>query len=701
MLSKFARVNKYSLVIIILVLFLLPASRAHALGLSKAASKLGLVGYWPMNEGTGTKAGDFSGNDNTGTLTGTPTWVKGKLGSGLNFTGYSHYVQINDANSLDATSEVTLSAWINLSAYADGQPIISKANNYQIQATGGNVRIVWYDSGTTAYEISVTAPSANAWHHIVGVVSGDLPSALYIDGVLQSSTPAVLSLGVSRILTNDVFLGTGTGGGYIGSIDEARIYNRALSAAEIVALYKTGAATYKTASNTGLVSYWPMNDGAGTVAGDFSGNGNTGTMSGFASPNVATSGWIKGKLGKALMFDGSNDMISITDSTSLNLMSTTTTTFASWIYITAYPVSGDSYIHQIIGDENSTCSSVIWRIGSQGSATYNKRIGINFRDTTDHDTQNNTDLPLNTWTHIAVTTDGSNARFYINGVIDTTNAYTITPQSSSCAWNIGVALGPGGRYFQGAMDDLRLYNRTLSATQIAALAKVGAVTRRPPNNLGLVGYWSMNDGAGTVAGDFSGNRNDGTLTNMASPATSTSGWGSGKFGKSLNFDGTDDYVYGVDSSVMVGATAATVSAWMYLPSTPGSAASIIRKDGEFTPFQVRNAGPACPLTRICFIVWGPSLSDSGVDLTYLPTGRWFQITTTWTSGGTPKLYIDGVFASNYSTSITGTITNSVNPLVFGATESGTEPFTGKLDEIRMYNRALSEPEVWSLYNYGI
>src|SRR3990167_9085959 len=68
---------------------------------SAAVSNLGLVGYWSMNEGTGTVAGDASGNNNRGILTNGPTWVDGKRGKALNFDGVGDYVNAGSAASLD------------------------------------------------------------------------------------------------------------------------------------------------------------------------------------------------------------------------------------------------------------------------------------------------------------------------------------------------------------------------------------------------------------------------------------------------------------------------------------------------------------------------------------------------------------------------------------------------------------------------
>src|SRR3989338_235532 len=93
-------------------LFLIPEG-ADAAGLKKPPTNLGLVGYWSMDEGSGSYAGDSSGNKNTGTLTNGPTWVDGKRGKALNFDGVNDYVNLGSGDIM--SSNATLSLWFKMS----------------------------------------------------------------------------------------------------------------------------------------------------------------------------------------------------------------------------------------------------------------------------------------------------------------------------------------------------------------------------------------------------------------------------------------------------------------------------------------------------------------------------------------------------------------------------------------------------------
>ncbi|MFA5813978.1 MAG: hypothetical protein WC862_05735, partial [Patescibacteria group bacterium] len=88
----------------------------------------------------------------------------------------------------------------------------------------------------------------------------------------------------------------------------------------------------------------------------------------------------------------------------------------------------------------------------------------------------------------------------------------------------------------------------------------GAITIRPALNLGLVGYWAMDEGAGNKAYDQSGNWNTGTAS--GSPA-----WADGKLGKALSFDGTDDYVSIPSATYLQGNQNLTISLWFYYTNT--------------------------------------------------------------------------------------------------------------------------------------
>jgi hypothetical protein len=198
----------------------------------------GLVLALGFNEGSGTTAADASGNGHTGTI-GTASWSPaGRFGNALSFNGSSSMVTVNDSNSLDLTTGMTLEAWVNPSVVNSAwRDVIYKGNdNYFLEATSNNGSrpvagaIV---NGSYAEAYGSSALAVNTWTHLAETYDGSAVR-LYINGVLISSSPATGALATS---SNPLQIGGDTiyGQHFAGLIDEVRIYNRALSASEILA----------------------------------------------------------------------------------------------------------------------------------------------------------------------------------------------------------------------------------------------------------------------------------------------------------------------------------------------------------------------------------------------------------------------------------------------------------------------------------
>src|SRR3989338_9810440 len=311
-------------------LFLIPEG-ADAAGLKKPPTNLGLVGYWSMDEGSGSYAGDSSGNKNTGTLTNGPTWVDGKRGKALNFDGGNDYVNLGSGDIM--SSNATLSLWFKMSPISDYKFLFSTKSNETdrlsvFTATNGRIVIQVLNGSNNAY-VTTLDYDDNKWHHLVFVRNGNTITngILYID----NNPVGIASWGnFGSDSTNNVIgiYEQTLSYPFNGLIDDVRVYNRALTAAEIQALYKSGQAKFALPSGTGLVGYWSMDEGSGSYATDSSGNKNTGILT-----NGPT--WVDGKRGKALNFDGSNDYVSIGHPQSGVLdFGTNSFSYGSWIYNT-------------------------------------------------------------------------------------------------------------------------------------------------------------------------------------------------------------------------------------------------------------------------------------------------------------------------------------------------------------------------------
>ncbi len=222
---------------------LMPITAVYAFSPNNDAS---LVGWWKLDDGTGTTALDSSGKGNTGTLTGGPTWVAGHLKGALEFNGTSQYVECGNGASLNVTAQVTLSAWIYPTAAGNGahQHFVTKGDYcYALKHNTGNYMEfniydgTWY---TARGQVVTSAAFNNVWHHVAGTYDGTTLK-MYVDGALQPTFGAEAHVGVIANSTTTVTLArdNSTSARYFtGMMDDARIYSRTLTDGEVLAVMK-------------------------------------------------------------------------------------------------------------------------------------------------------------------------------------------------------------------------------------------------------------------------------------------------------------------------------------------------------------------------------------------------------------------------------------------------------------------------------
>ncbi len=232
-----------------------------------------LVGWWKLTDGSGTSAADSSGFGNTGTLENGPTWItSGENGGGLTLDGATQYVQVNDAASLDISSSWTVSAWVNFAALPGSGScavLIDKENsgstNYQLCLDNGSFStgvgwVVNYNSTGCCdnhYAKYVTTPSTGTWYLVTGVYSSSAQTlTLYVNGTSVSSNSSVAGYTPEHGGGSTLDLGNQAGvGNYLnGSLDDARVYNVALTAAQVSQLYSGTWSAVSTGGTTPAAS---------------------------------------------------------------------------------------------------------------------------------------------------------------------------------------------------------------------------------------------------------------------------------------------------------------------------------------------------------------------------------------------------------------------------------------------------------------
>ena len=217
----------------------------------------GLVGYWKLDEDSGLTVADSSGNDKNGILSG-PEWVSGVSGSALKFDGLNDYVAFPNVFSSSPTS-LTVSAWINAPLIRTADIIHHGGNGEFLLGTGPHLP---WDAGMSPevilfsvkltdgnwYDVYSANIAKNVWHHVVSVWTKGESLKMYVDGVPSGEITQVPNLYLfdsgsyyqpSMGAYNRGRYPAGVATYYDGMLDEVMIYNEALSAQEISALYNS------------------------------------------------------------------------------------------------------------------------------------------------------------------------------------------------------------------------------------------------------------------------------------------------------------------------------------------------------------------------------------------------------------------------------------------------------------------------------
>jgi hypothetical protein len=215
-----------------------------------------------------------------------------------------------------------------------------------------------------------------------------------------------------------------------------------------------------TAPPSGLVGAWGFDETAGATTADASGTGNTGTLSGTGNTGTLSGAarTTAGRFGGALTFDGVDDWVTVPDAASLDL--TTGLTVEGWAYPTSAG-SGSTWRTLAIKEAAGDLAWALYPFGDNGLPSGHARSGSDLWAT------GPAAPPLNTWTHFAMTYDGATIRLFVNGTQVGTRVQTGSLAQTSLPLRFG-GNNVWGEYFAGRLDEIRIYDRVLSAAQIQA-----------------------------------------------------------------------------------------------------------------------------------------------------------------------------------------------------------------------------------------
>ena len=208
----------------------------------------GLVGQWKMDEGEGALAGDSSGYGADGELIDVVDWVDGYIGKALDFDGESGYVDCGlGEGQFDVEDGLTLSIWVNQWEMGNGEhnPWLGKGDHaYAIKHwSGGLYEFFVYDTDWHSCHAELDSSHLYTWHHFAGTYDG-FEMKMYVDGVPADTVELESFI---QVTDNTLTMGwnsdpSATGRFFMGQLDEAMIYNVALTDEQILALYNVKSA---------------------------------------------------------------------------------------------------------------------------------------------------------------------------------------------------------------------------------------------------------------------------------------------------------------------------------------------------------------------------------------------------------------------------------------------------------------------------
>jgi subtilisin-like proprotein convertase family protein len=366
----------------------------------------------------------------------------------------------------------------NFSAPAPGGPYGTALSTFNGVGANGTWSLYVVDDGT-----GDLGSFAGGWSLTITTVSGNSPAAPTISDIGDQWTPTntataaipftvndadtpvnnlTLSASSSNLTlvptNNTVFGGSGTNRTLTvtPASDQVGVATITVSVSDGTTNASDTLTLTVSASPPGLVAAYGFNEGLGTTVGDASGNGNLGTI-------IGPTWTAAGKYGNALTFNGVNGWVLINDAPSLRL--TNGETLEAWVYPFSIPPVGCSGVNCSFMDVVMKDSDRYYVLASSDNNQKPEAGGIFAAGK--HIIYAPSPLATNTWTHLAVTYDSTMIRFYVNGSLVASAPETALITASTSPLFIGGDQTMG-QYFNGRIDEVRVYNRGLSAAEIQA-----------------------------------------------------------------------------------------------------------------------------------------------------------------------------------------------------------------------------------------
>ena len=655
------------------------------------------VAFFPLTEGTGSVSQCILHPSHTGTITN-GTWVSESIGTALQLGTTSNV----SGTGVNVSTAVTMSLWYKENGSTASGPIFLSlprstggANGMELQHRGSGVRLGVY-TNSSGSRVTATSSAVNIgdgeWHHIVGTYDGS-NVRLYIDGLERASaaqTGTVSQLANGEFNINALSSGT-SGFSCDGIYQNVRFYDSALTAAQVQTLYHrpwestnygdiwpysppaAGSMTLSTDTaatslNSGCVHWWPLTSDATDV---------TTTADNLTATGTPT--WVNGELG-----------------TGVELVSNTTYLTSS-TYGNTYQVNTPITISAWVRFETSLNNGGMLQyadVHTNGTPLYLlQQNGANLRWYARGTYSSNMSAAVGEWHHVALTNNGSTIDCYLNGEYENTlgGSSTAGEDANNKFW-----IGAGWKnQYTYQFQNVRIWDRALSAEEISILherpwegeASYGdAFHHDPPDPASMLPltsdsinqnqelWYPLTDGTSTTAVDISGAGNDGTLSSAA-------GWATSSLGTVLALDGqSNSYATTPLLSSSVNQPH-THSVWFRTSDTSGYMIDrhTLFANGTF----VRISSSTLEVYAGTTVALGSANQFND--------NQWHNVVAVFNDTNS-AFYVDGVLISSSNPGTRGWGGSTI-----GARSNGAARLAGDLQNYRVWSRALTENEIWSIY----
>lgn len=657
------------------------------------------VVYYKFDEGYGS----ISNNSSSSQLslpanTSNVSWSnEGKIGNCLSFDGDVNSVSATNNNILNITEDLSISAWIKPTSFGENNlgrifEHISGQNGYSFMLNGSNNRLR-FSAGSTNIDSSANVISLNTWQHVM-VVRNGTTITFYVNGK-PSGTGTLTTISSAAGTTS--YIGNNAAGavGFAGLIDELKVFSSSLDESQVKLENNNGSFVsvgQSSASNSfcvvgdsspcaAPVVELKFEEGKGSVVNDTSSRNNHGNFPSGSDTPI----WTSGKIGKAVKFIATNHSHFTIGDSQTNRVSSTGT-ISVWINPTAYPSDKAVIVNKGNFSSNINNYSLYYE-----HSTSSLVLSVNGTITGSSVKIPQTSTPLDTWSYVSASWDGSFLYLYVNGQYKNKAAMNGFPNTNSLDISIGGDITNNN--FSGKLDNLVIFNYARTPAQIAFDYNKGEP----------IAWWKMDECSGNTTNDSSGNSlkgtitigNTGTQTTVGTCSTSSTAWGNGSTGKinrSVNFDGSDDQITASDATLPSSNISRTVSLWVKPNGTQNKTLF-----GYGTASTNLKQFDIVLQSGIVGVWWNNNNPVTNFSHSTYVANQWNHIVMTY-DGTNIRSYINGSLKDTVPVAL-DTLSTGTFYLGRGMNSTYTY-FSGQIDDLRIYNYPLSADQVKLVFNNG-